>query len=57
VDSRDEIQEVLEAREARERERQEKGARELADILTAPQGNPGMSKRYTFELSDEDEKE
>jgi len=46
--SRDEIHEILEAREARQRDRQEKGARELAEILTTP--HSGMSQRYTLEM-------
>lgn len=51
--SRDEIQEILEAREAKERASEEKGARELAEILTRP--HSGMSRRVTIEMPEEGE--
>jgi hypothetical protein len=54
--SREEMQDLIEAREARERERKEKGARELAEILTTP--HSGMSQRYELSVfGDESEAE
>jgi hypothetical protein len=50
--SRDEMQDILEAREARQRERDEKGARELAEILSKP--HSGMSRRYELGMFGDD---
>jgi hypothetical protein len=47
--SAEDLQDAIEAREARERKQQEKGAKQLAEILDAPQS--GMSKSFTFSLS------
>jgi hypothetical protein len=45
------VQAAIEAIERRGREEQERAARQLAEILTAPQS--GMSRRFEFPMSDE----
>ncbi len=45
---REEMQEILEAREAKRRAAEERGAKQLADILNTPQ--PSSSRRYTFDM-------
>ncbi len=46
--SREDIEAILLAREVKGRAAEEKGAKQLAEILTRPQS--GMSRKFTFDL-------
>ncbi len=52
-DLQDDVQAAIEARERRGREEQERAAKQLAEILDAPQS--GMSRRLTFNVFGEAE--
>jgi hypothetical protein len=51
--SREDIQAIIAARKARERDLKERGAKQLLEVLNAPQS--GMSRRFTFNMTGDDE--